>query len=134
MHLKIFQSRHLSCRQNDGGEGGGVRVPWMETLTLRERVGLHDVEKTLHQLEQDPYWPGFIMGHCFINSCRHIAEVQLSRGWESPRLRILPEFGGHREQQQQRREGGGPHPDWTTNWGRRDQLEGCGVGYYCTIV
>lgn len=81
----------------------------METLTLRERVGLHHLQEALHQLEQDPDGSGFIVGHCFVNSCRHVAEVQLPRGWEPPRLRVLPEFGGHGEDPHQD-ERGVPHP------------------------
>lgn len=59
-----------------------------EMLTLRETVGLHDIQESLHHVEQDPYRARFVMSHCLINSRRNITEIQLSRRWESPRLRL----------------------------------------------
>lgn len=79
------------------------------TLTLWERVGLHDVQKSLHHVEQDPNRPRFVVGHCLVNSRRHITEVQLSRGWEPPRLRLLLEFAGRQKRPQQDEDPGLEH-------------------------
>lgn len=80
-----------------------------EMLTLRESVGLHDIQKSLHQVEQDPYRPRFVMGHCLVNSRRYITEIQLSRRWESPRLRLQLEFSGRYKRPQQQDDPGLPH-------------------------
>lgn len=78
-------------------------------LTLWESVGLHDIQKSLHHVEQDPYRSRFVMGHCLVNSRRHITEIQLSRGWESPRLRLLLEFAGRQKHPRQQEDPGLPH-------------------------
>lgn len=78
-------------------------------LTVWEGVGLHDVQKTSHRLEQDPNRPGFVMSHRLVNSRGHVAEIQLSRRWESPRLRVLLEFSGGRERPEQEQDPGRPH-------------------------
>lgn len=76
----------------------------MRMLTLRKSVGLHHIQKSVQHVEQNPDRPRFIMGQRLVNSRRHITEIQLSRGRESPRLRLLLEFSGrcqHPQQQQQ---------------------------------
>lgn len=94
----------VSPRQNPPGCHVSVTLwDWVGILTLGESVGLHHVQKSVHHVEQNPYRSRFVMGQCFVNSRRHITEIQLSRGWESPRLRLLLEFAGrwkHPEQQQ----------------------------------
>lgn len=81
----------------------------MRMLTLGESVGLHDIQKSVHHVEQDPYRSRFVMGQCLVNSRRHITEIQLSRGRESPRLRLLLEFAGCQKHPQQQRDPGLPH-------------------------
>lgn len=82
---------------------------WMRTLTLWKRVGLHDIQESVHHVEQDPYRSRFVVGQCLVNSRRHITEIQLSRGWESPRLRLLLEFAGRQKHPQQQEDPGLPH-------------------------
>lgn len=98
-------------------------------LTLGESVGLHDVEKSLHQVEQDPYGSRFVMGHRLVNSRRHITEIQLSRGWQSPRLRLQLEFAGRQKHPEQQDDSGAPHGaqanlDWPSNWGETGRSTG----------
>lgn len=78
-------------------------------LTLRESVGLHDIQESLHHVEQDPNRSWFVMGHRLVNSRRHITEIQLSRGWEPPRLRLLLEFAGRQKHPQQHEDPGLEH-------------------------
>ncbi|KAA8588620.1 hypothetical protein FQN60_009965 [Etheostoma spectabile] len=67
------------------------------------------MQKNVHHMEQDPYGSRFVMGQSLVNSRRHITEIQLSRGWESPRLRLLLEFAGRQKHPQQHEDPGLPH-------------------------
>ena len=82
-------------------------------LTLREGVGLHDVQESSHRLEQDPDRPRFVMSHRLVNSRGHVAEIQLSRRGESPRLRVLLQFPAGRgrpdQEQEQEQDPARPH-------------------------
>lgn len=111
--MKTTQIRRLvqSCALNPGevkpghpGSGlGGLGV------TLRESVGLYDVEERLHQVEEDADGSRFEVGHRLVNSRGHITEIQLSRGRQPPRLRLQLEFRGRSERPEQQDEPATPH-------------------------
>lgn len=78
-------------------------------LTVWKSVGLHRIQESMDHVEQNPYRSRFVMGQRLVNSRWHIAEIQLSWGWESPRLRLLLEFAGCQPQQQQEEGSRLPH-------------------------
>lgn len=117
-----MQSDQFNVSKSDNSQSHSLGNPFLllvlvksprnfiqRTLTLWERVGLHDMQKNVHHMEQDPYGSRFVMGQSLVNSRRHITEIQLSRGWESPRLRLLLEFAGRQKHPQQQEDPGLPH-------------------------
>lgn len=78
-------------------------------LTVWKSVGLYRIQESMDHVEQNPYRSRFVMGQRLVNSRWHIAEIQLSWGWESPRLRLLLEFAGCQPQQQQEEGSRLPH-------------------------
>lgn len=157
--LKTAQIRCLvqSCALNPGevrpghpGSGlGGLGV------TLRESVGLYDVEERLHQVEEDADGSRFEVGHRLVNSRGHIAEIQLSRGRQPPRLRLQLEFRGRSERPEQQDEPATPHRTgpsklglkllsegwrwrevasyWEKSRGEWEEITTIITGYYCCL-
>ena len=43
-------------------------------------VGLHEMQKGVHHVEEDPDGSRFVVGDGLVESRGHVAEIQLSRG------------------------------------------------------